>query len=89
MATEARAVPPPSPSFYKRQLPDSCISFTSPRGKDLFRAALLEGNLEGYFPLASQFITQNEPAFCGLGTLCMVLNALEVDPRRKWKGAHF
>lgn len=31
-------------------------------------------------------MTQNDPAFCGLGTLCMVLNALEIDPQRKWKG---
>ncbi|KAL8291718.1 hypothetical protein RQP46_001976 [Phenoliferia psychrophenolica] len=80
------STPPPSPSFYKRKLPESCIPFASTKGKALFKTALLEGNLEGYFPLASQFITQNEPAFCGLGTLCMVLNALEVDPQRKWKG---
>ena len=29
-----------------------------------------------YFPLAAQFRTQEEPAFCGLTTLVMVLNAL-------------
>lgn len=42
--------------------------------------------MESYFKLAGQFTTQSEPAFCGLGTLCMVLNALEVDPQRQWKG---
>lgn len=29
---------------------------------------------------------QNDPAFCGLGTLVMVLNALAMDPGRVWKG---
>ena len=42
--------------------------------------------MEGYFGLAAQFRTQDEPAFCGLSTLVMVLNALEVDPKRVWKG---
>ncbi len=30
---------------------------------------------------------QDEPAFCGLTSLSMVLNALSIDPRRTWKGA--
>ena len=29
---------------------------------------------------------QDEPAFCGLGTLVTALNALAVDPGRIWKG---
>ena len=33
-----------------------------------------------------QFTTQSEPAFCGISTLVIVLNALAVDPRRIWKG---
>jgi len=33
-----------------------------------------------------QFNTQDEPAFCGLASLSMVLNALAIDPRRPWKG---
>eukprot|EP00644_Phytophthora_capsici_P000450 jgi/Phyca11/560311/estExt2_Genewise1.C_PHYCAscaffold_40872 len=39
-----------------------------------------------YFPLAEQFITQSEPAYCGLSTLTMCLNALQIDPGRLWKG---
>lgn len=31
-------------------------------------------------------VTQNEPAYCALGTLCMVLNAYEVDPQRIFRG---
>jgi glutathione gamma-glutamylcysteinyltransferase len=30
--------------------------------------------------------TQPEPAYCGLTTLVIILNALAVDPRRLWKG---
>jgi hypothetical protein len=87
--TQVVQVPPGqfvSPTFYKRSLPDSCIAFHSKEGKQLFRTALEEDNLESYFTLSQQFLTQSEPAYCGLGTLCMVLNALEVDPLRQWKG---
>lgn len=76
----------PAQSFYKRQLPDTCIAFDSPRGKQLFRKALDEHHMESYFSLSMQFLTQSEPAFCGLGTLCMVLNTLGIDPLRQWKG---
>ena len=37
--------------------------------------------------IAEAFRTQDEPAFCGLGTLVTVLNALEVDPGSIWKGS--
>lgn len=40
----------------------------------------------GYFPLAEQFITQGEPAFCGPSCLAMVLNTLKIDPNTTWKG---
>lgn len=30
--------------------------------------------------------TQDEPAYCGLASLAMVLNALAIDPKRAWKG---
>uniref|UniRef100_A0A7I4Y6Q0 glutathione gamma-glutamylcysteinyltransferase n=1 Tax=Haemonchus contortus TaxID=6289 RepID=A0A7I4Y6Q0_HAECO len=43
------------------------------------------GNANIYFKLASQFRTQDEPAYCGPSTLVMVLNALEVDPGQVWK----
>ncbi|KAM0789042.1 hypothetical protein ACM66B_003107 [Microbotryomycetes sp. NB124-2] len=77
---------PGSPTFYKRPLPSKCTAFSSPEGKLLFKHSLDEGNLDTYFTLAGQFLTQNEPAYCGLATLCMVLNALEIDPQRKFVG---
>lgn len=70
----------------------SVLSFfflrSSDQGRQLFREALVDGTMEIYFRLAEQFRTQDEPAFCGLSTLTMVLNALAVDPGRIWKGAH-
>ncbi len=42
--------------------------------------------MESYFALSEQFHTQSEPAFCGLGSLVVVLNALAIDPGRSWKG---
>ena len=38
------------------------------------------------YAYAMLYRTQDEPAFCGLASLAMVLNALAIDPRRAWKG---
>ncbi|MDI3289302.1 phytochelatin synthase family protein [Polyangium sp. 15x6] len=81
-----KTVPKAQPSFYKRPLPEGCISFSSADGRAIFREALSGGTMEGFFSLIEQFHTQAEPAFCGLGTLVMVLNALAIDPGRAWKG---
>eukprot|EP00600_Ochromonadales_sp_CCMP1393_P002924 CAMPEP_0174978244 /NCGR_PEP_ID=MMETSP0004_2-20121128/14080_1 /TAXON_ID=420556 /ORGANISM="Ochromonas sp., Strain CCMP1393" /LENGTH=372 /DNA_ID=CAMNT_0016229563 /DNA_START=227 /DNA_END=1345 /DNA_ORIENTATION=+ len=74
-------------TFHKRELPESLIALSSPEGKKLFREALNLDGMEGYFPLAEQFVTQSEPAFCSLSSLAMVMNALNIDPKRVWKGA--
>jgi glutathione gamma-glutamylcysteinyltransferase len=84
-----KSPPPPEQvqnSFYRRPLPEPGISFASTEGRRLFQEALASGHMEVYFRLAEQFLTQEEPAFCGLSTLTMVLNALAVDPGRVWKG---
>lgn len=52
----------------------------------LFVEALGNGTMEGFFKLISYYQTQSEPAYCGLATLAVVLNALAIDPGRKWKG---
>ncbi|KAJ3679708.1 hypothetical protein LUZ60_017719 [Juncus effusus] len=74
-------------SLYRRVLPSPpAIEFASPHGKVLFSEALQNGTMVGFFRLISYFQTQQEPAYCGLATLSVVLNALAIDPRRKWKG---
>ncbi|HET7133454.1 MAG TPA: phytochelatin synthase family protein [Gammaproteobacteria bacterium] len=74
-------------TLYMRPLPASLTALDSGDGRAVFRRALLEGTLEGYFKLAQQFHTQADPAFCGLGSLVCALNALGIDPRRRWKGS--
>jgi len=74
-------------SLYRRVLPSPpAVDFASPEGKRLFAEALAAGTMEGFFPLVSCFQTQSEPAFCGLASLAVVLNALAIDPGRRWKG---
>ena len=43
--------------------------------------------MNGFFKLIQQFTTQGEPAYCGISSLVQVMNALEIDPKRTWKGA--
>ncbi|KXZ42198.1 hypothetical protein GPECTOR_184g267 [Gonium pectorale] len=56
-------------------------------GRAIFSEALRLGTMVGFFKLIEQFITQEEPQYCGLAALTMTLNALGVDPRRCWKGS--
>ncbi|MEZ4451813.1 MAG: phytochelatin synthase family protein [Nannocystaceae bacterium] len=73
-------------SLYRRPLPPSLVAFASPEGRRLFDEARAAGGMESFFPLIEQFHTQSEPAFCGLGSLVVALNALGVDPGRLWRG---
>ncbi|PQM38825.1 glutathione gamma-glutamylcysteinyltransferase 1 isoform X1 [Prunus yedoensis var. nudiflora] len=76
-----------SNGFYKRPLPSPpAIEFASSHGKQLFLEAIHNGTMENFYRLISYFQTQSEPAYCGLASLSMVLNALAIDPGRKWKG---
>mmetsp|Transcript_105440 Transcript_105440/g.308272 ORF Transcript_105440/g.308272 Transcript_105440/m.308272 type:complete len:428 (+) Transcript_105440:86-1369(+) len=85
------AAPPPITAplkggLHRRPLPAPAIAFASAEGREIFREALADGTAEIFYPLIEQFHTQAEPAFCGLATLVMVLNALNVDPGTMWKG---
>jgi glutathione gamma-glutamylcysteinyltransferase len=73
-------------TFYRRPLPTDTTEFSSMFGRQLFAEALASGGLDGYFRLAEQFHTQAEPQFCGLGSLVVALNALAIDPGRRWQG---
>jgi len=75
-----------SKTFHRRELPAPSVQFSSDEGRVIFGQALAEGNMHNYFSLAETFQTQGAPAYCGLGSLSMVLNALLVDPKRVWQG---
>jgi len=74
-------------SFHRRSLPDDLIAFASPRGRAMLIESLAAGDGAAFYPLVAHLHTQAEPAWCGFGTLVTVLNALEIDPGRVWKGA--
>lgn len=78
--------PTPQRTFYRRQLPDTCTAFSSPQGRAMFASALQHKGLRSFFHVMEQYTTQSEPAYCGLSTLVMALNALAVDPLETWKG---
>lgn len=82
-------MPPPLPepkySFHRRVMPESLIQFSSPEGKKLFKESLAKGYSEAFFPLAEQFLNQSEPAYCGVTSLVMILNATGIDPKVRWK----
>lgn len=56
-------------------LPPSLIGAATDQGEALFLDADAR---EAYFPLASNFLTQQNQAFCGVASMVMVLNALEL-----------
>lgn len=51
------------------------ISLTSPEGQALLQESEAQAD---YVALVSHFVTQQNPAFCGVATMAMVLNALQV-----------
>ncbi|CAK8543631.1 unnamed protein product [Lathyrus sativus] len=72
--------------FYKRPLPSLAVDFVSDHGKQLFVESIQSGTMECFYRLIPYFQTQSELTYCGLASLAMVLNALAIDPGRKWKG---
>jgi glutathione gamma-glutamylcysteinyltransferase len=73
-------------TYHRRPLPLDLVAFGSPEGRTMLAEALAAGTANAFFPLVAHLHTQSEPAWCGLGTLVTVLNALEIDPGRTWKG---
>ena len=74
------------PQFFRRALPETCVELASREGQRCFASAMATNGVGCFFHLISQFRTQDEPAYCGVSTLVMILNALQVDPGKIWKG---
>jgi glutathione gamma-glutamylcysteinyltransferase len=83
-------LPPPSPepiySVHRRILPDILTGLSTPRGRQYLQESLASGMAESYWALTEQFVNQSDPAYCGVTTLLMILNAMNVDPNSRWKG---
>lgn len=56
-------------------LPPNLIKFNSPEGEKLFLESKAR---EEFFPLSMQFVTQNNQAYCGVASMVMVLNSLQI-----------
>jgi hypothetical protein len=69
------ALPPTLARAETLPLPQSLIGAATDQGEALFLDAEAR---EAYFPLASNFLTQQNQAFCGVASMVMVLNALEL-----------
>ncbi len=69
-------------------LPEHLIPLTSTEGQLLLRDSEA---LADYVPLTSQFVTQINQAFCGVASMAMVLNALEIPAplAPEWEQAYF
>jgi glutathione gamma-glutamylcysteinyltransferase len=87
---EFHPLPPPLPkpnySVYKRVLPDTLTSLSSPRGRKLLMESLSSSPDSPYWCLTEHFQNQSDPAFCGVTTLIMILNSLAMDPQIRWRG---
>ncbi len=56
-------------------LAETLVDLRSPEGQKWFLEASAR---EAYWPLAAEFVSQKNGAFCGVASLVMVLNSLEV-----------
>ncbi|MER3492556.1 MAG: glutathione gamma-glutamylcysteinyltransferase [Mastigocladus sp. ERB_26_2] len=56
-------------------LTPNLIGFTTPEGEKLL---INSRSRQDFFPLSTQFITQNNQAYCGVASIVMVLNSLGV-----------
>ncbi|KAJ7373946.1 hypothetical protein OS493_009273 [Desmophyllum pertusum] len=75
----------PSKTFYGRSLPQNLVDYRSKGSKTRLCRALQTGYAVPYLSLSSCFNTQAEPAYCGVSTLAIILNALRIDPQRIWR----
>jgi glutathione gamma-glutamylcysteinyltransferase len=87
-AASASVLQPPIPAYSvrRRVLPRNLTSLNSPQGQEYLVRALVEKTSASYLPLTLHFANQSDPAFCGITTLLVVLNAMSIDPHTRWKG---
>ncbi|AUS99426.1 glutathione gamma-glutamylcysteinyltransferase [Nostoc sp. CENA543] len=58
------------------KLAPNLVNFNSDAGENLL---ITSRHREDFFPLSSQFITQNNQAYCGVASIVMVFNSLEIS----------
>jgi glutathione gamma-glutamylcysteinyltransferase len=74
------------PSFYGRGFPAELVDYRSVESRARLTRCLAQGSAAQFLNLTAAYQHQSEVAYCGLTTLTVALNALDVDPAKVWKG---
>ena len=75
----------PSETFYGCPLPKKLLDYRSSESRTRLCRALQTGYVVPFLSLSSCYNTQSQLTYSGLNTLAIILNSLQIDPRRKWK----
>ena len=74
-----------SETFYGCTLPKNLLDYRSSDSRIRLCRTLQTGYAVPFLTLSSCYNTQSKLAYSGLSTLAIILNSLQIDPRRKWK----
>ena len=75
----------PSESFYGCPLPENLLDYRSSESRTRLCRTLQTGYAVPFLSLSSCYNIQSQRTYCGLGTLAIILNSLQIDLRRRWK----
>ena len=75
----------PSGTFYGCPLPKNLLDYRSSESRTRLFRTLQTGYAVPFLSLSSCYNTQSKLTYSGLNTLAIILNSLQIDPRRKWK----
>jgi hypothetical protein len=67
-------------------LPNHLTSLNSHKGQQILVESLVNQTAVAYAALTIHFANQSDPAFCGITTLLVCLNAFAIDPQTRWRG---
>ena len=73
-----------SKTVYGSPLSRFLVDYRSKESETRLCRALQTGYAVPYLSLSSCYDAQSEPSYCGVSTLAIILNALRIDPQRKW-----
>lgn len=75
----------PSETFYGCPLPKNLHDYRSSESRTRLCRTLQTGYAVPFLSLSSCYNTQSTLTYCGLSTLAIILNSLEIVPRCRWK----
>lgn len=67
------------------KLPGNLLDYRSQESHIRLVRCLTNGTASTFLSLSSCYKTQSSTAYCGLATLAIALNSLQIDPSRVWK----